>query len=124
MSSYTMSNAMSNNFSITETDSEGQNSTPLLRVWHLTRPNDSSYADALSNPLMYRAQSTLSPFPDAISVLTATPDYLSTGAPRLVPQWWRCCGCANLVNPSLAPEKKCPICSHSECGSCSTETVP
>ncbi|CAG8138421.1 unnamed protein product [Penicillium nalgiovense] len=115
--------AMSSNLSNAETDTEGQNPTPLLHDWHLAQPNHSSYADAMSSPLIYCAQPILAPYPDAISMLTPTPDYLPTGVPRLVPQWWRCCGCSNLVNPSLASEK-CPICSHSGCGNCSTETVP
>ncbi|CAP94972.1 hypothetical protein PCH_Pc21g00750 [Penicillium rubens Wisconsin 54-1255] len=113
--------AISNNFPNTQTDSEGQSSTHPLHGWHLAQPNHPCDADVMSSPLIYRAQPILAPYLDTISVLT--PDYLSTGAPRLVPQWWRCCGCSNLVNPSLASEK-CPICSHSECGNCSTETVP
>ncbi|KAJ5954996.1 hypothetical protein N7501_009275 [Penicillium viridicatum] len=128
MSFYTMSNsmsnAMSNTTSDTEADSEGHNSTPLPYGWRLPQPNNFSYADAMSSPLMYRARSTLAPFSDAISALAPMPDYLSTGAPRLVILWVRCCGCNNLVNPDLAPEHKCPICSHTECSSCGKENVP
>ncbi|KAJ5360489.1 hypothetical protein N7517_009680 [Penicillium concentricum] len=115
-----MSSAMSNKFSNTETNSEGQTST-LLHGLDLTQLNNSSYADAMSSAMISRARSTLAP--DAISRLTLTPDYLSTGAPRLVPVWRRCCQCTNLANPILAPEK-CSICSHSECPSCTTENVP
>ncbi|KGO38891.1 hypothetical protein PEX1_002850 [Penicillium expansum] len=126
MSAYTMSNvmsnAMSNKFSNAETDSEGHNSTPLPHGWRLPQPNDSSYVDAISGPLI--VQSTLAPFLDAISALTPRSDYLSTGAPRLVPIWVRCCGCGNLVNPNLAPEGKCPICAHCACRSCGSENVP
>lgn len=119
-----MFNAMSNKISDTEADSEGQNSTPLPYGWRLPQPNNFSYADIMSGPLVYRAQSTLALFPDAVSTLVPTPDYLSTGAPRLVVLWVRCCGCTNLVNPDLAPEKTCPICSHTECGSCGRENIP
>lgn len=119
-----MFHAMSNKISDTETDSERQNSTPLPYGWRLPQPNNFSCVDAMSSPLIYRAQSTLAPFPDAISALVPTPDYLSTGAPRLVVLWARCCVCGNLVNPDLAPEKKCPICSHTECGACGKENVP
>ena len=72
----------------------------------------------------FHAQSTLGPFPDAISVLTPTPEYLSTGPQRLMPEWWTCCEFQNLVNPNLAPERKCPIYSHVECDFCGTEIVP
>ncbi|KAJ5685502.1 hypothetical protein N7536_008121 [Penicillium majusculum] len=128
MSFYTMSNsvfiAMSNNISDTEADSEGQNSTPLPYGWRLPQPNNFSYDDAMTSPLEYCAQSTLAPFPDAVSALAPTPDYLSTGAPRQVILWVRCCRCSNLVNPELASEKKCPICAHTECSSCGKENVP
>ncbi|KGO68849.1 hypothetical protein PITC_077900 [Penicillium italicum] len=124
MSVHAMSNAISSKFLTTETDNEGQNSTPLPYGWRLPQPNDSSYADAMTSPPMHRAQSVLAPFPEAVSALAPTLDYLSTGAPRLVPVWMRCCECENLVNPSLAAEEKCPICSHSKCRYCTTETVP
>ncbi|KAL2699590.1 hypothetical protein AAEP93_009565 [Penicillium crustosum] len=122
--SNSMSNALSNNILDTKADSEGQNSTPLLYGRRLPQPNNLSYDDAMSNPPVYRARSTLAPFPDAISALVPGPDYLSTGAPRQVVLWVRCCGCKNLVNPHLAPENKCPICAHTECSSCGKENVP
>ncbi|KAJ5958471.1 uncharacterized protein N7479_005621 [Penicillium vulpinum] len=118
-----MSNAMSNMFSRIEIDSEGQDPIILSHGRQLTWPNDSSYANAMSSPLISPAQPIQAPFPDAISVLTLTPNELSTGAPRLVAEWWRCCDCDNMVNPSLA-SGKCPICSHAQCGSCKNETVP
>lgn len=124
ISAHAMSNAMSNKSSNTGTNSEGQNSTPFSHGWHFTRPNNSSYADSMSSTLTSHAHSTLAPFPDAISVLTPTPECLSTSAQRLVPEWWTCCKCQNLVNPNLAPERKCPICSHVECDFCGTEVVP
>ncbi|KAJ5165213.1 uncharacterized protein N7500_007043 [Penicillium coprophilum] len=123
MSAYSMPSAMFNTFLDTETDSEGQSSSPLSHGWHLTQPNNCSYACPMSSPLISRARSTLAPFPDAISILTPTPEYLSTGAPRLVPVWKRCCQCKNLTNPHLAPEK-CSICSHVPCPDCSDENVP
>ncbi|KAJ5926789.1 hypothetical protein N7516_008562 [Penicillium verrucosum] len=121
-----MSNSMfnANNTSDIEADSEGRNLTPLPYGWRLLQLNNSSYADVMSSPLMYRAHSTLAPFPDVIPTLAPTPDYLSTGAPRLAVLWVRCCGCNNLVNPDLAPEYRCPICSHTECSSCGKENVP
>ncbi|KAJ5836674.1 hypothetical protein N7447_002700 [Penicillium robsamsonii] len=123
MPAYAMSNAMSNKFPNSETDSDGQDPTPLLHGLHLTQPIASTYTNAMSSALISRGRSTLAPFPDAISMLTLTPDYLSTGTPRLVVIWRRCCQCGNLANPILAPEK-CSICSHSECGFCTTENVP
>ncbi|CAI7650263.1 unnamed protein product [Penicillium crustosum] len=87
--SNSMSNALSNNILDTKADSEGQNSTPLLYGRRLPQPNNLSYDDAMSNPPVYRARSTLAPFPDAISALVPGPDYLSTGAPRQVVLWRR-----------------------------------
>ncbi|KAJ5512486.1 hypothetical protein N7463_002038 [Penicillium fimorum] len=114
---------MSNKFLNTETDSEGQDPTPLLHGLHLTQPKASIYVNAMGSLLVSRARSTLALFPDATSMLTLTPDYLSTGDPRLVVIWRRCCQCGNLANPILAPEK-CSICSHSGCDCCTTENVP
>ncbi|OQE40012.1 hypothetical protein PENCOP_c006G00373 [Penicillium coprophilum] len=125
MSAYSIPSAMFNAFSNTETDSERQSSSSLFHGWHLTQSSDCSYACPMSSPLLSRARSTLAPSPDAISILTPTPtlEYLSTGAPRLVPVWTRCCQCKNLANPSLAPEK-CSICSHVICVGCGKEDVP
>ncbi|KAJ5198988.1 hypothetical protein N7491_000448 [Penicillium cf. griseofulvum] len=122
MSTYDVPSTMTNKFSNTETDSEEHDST-FSHGCHLTQPNDSFYADPTSSPLISRARSTLVPSQGAISLLTLAPNYLSTGTPRLVPEWRRCCECSNLVNPSLAPEK-CPICSHPACDFCSKENVP
>ncbi|KAJ6072323.1 hypothetical protein N7467_010408 [Penicillium canescens] len=80
------------------------------------------YSDGLTYPLVNRVRSTLVAFPDTMPVLT--PDYLSTGTPRqLVGDWWTCCGCKNLVNPALASERTCPICSHKNKGCCQKEDV-
>jgi hypothetical protein len=79
-------------------------------------------SDGLTYPLVNRVRSTLVAFPDTMPVLT--PDCLSTGTPRqLVGDWWTCCGCKNLVNPALASERTCPICSHKNTGCCQKENV-
>ncbi|KAJ5794929.1 hypothetical protein N7457_001528 [Penicillium paradoxum] len=117
--------AMSNKFSTTETVNERQNQSPLLQGWHFNRLdiNASMDADAMSSPLTSRVRSMVPPFSDGMSVLAPTADFLSTGAPRMVPQWWVCCGCDQMVNPNLASEDKCPICAHSKCPSCKKEEV-
>lgn len=79
-------------------------------------------SDGLTYALVNRVRSTLVAVPDTMSVLSS--DYLSTGTPRqLVGDWWTCCGCKNLVNPALASESTCPICSHKNKGCCQKEDV-
>ncbi|CAI7604016.1 unnamed protein product [Penicillium glandicola] len=45
-----VSNVMSNQFTNTETDSEGHNSIPLFHGRPLAQPNDSTYANTMGSP--------------------------------------------------------------------------
>ncbi|KAJ5463026.1 hypothetical protein N7475_007970 [Penicillium sp. IBT 31633x] len=114
--------AITNKILTTEASNERQNQTTPLHSWHFNQLESLALSEAASIPLVFHGRSMLAPFTDTMTVLTPSPDCLSTGAPRLVPAWWRCCGCDQLVNPSLA--SRCPICSHDECSSCGTENVP
>ena len=108
--------AMFTELSIEETDSP-------LYDWHFNQLNSSIYNNTTSTVLRSYSRSTLDGRADTMSALPSTPDYLSTGAPRLVADWWTCCKCGQMVNPNLAPENRCPCCEHDHCDYCKKETV-
>ncbi|KAJ5322654.1 hypothetical protein N7452_010943 [Penicillium brevicompactum] len=105
---------MSTHAFLTETDG-------LPSDWSTIYSECSYNHQDLRPSLMSRSLSVLY-MPDTMATFMPT-ETLSTGAPKMAAGWWTCCSCKQMVNPNLAPESRCPCCSHTRCGTCRSENV-
>jgi hypothetical protein len=73
---------------------------------HIYHPD---FTDVANSPPVHRLRS-------------GNTDLAGSGAPIMNVVWWVCCGCDNMNNPILAPDR-CSQCPHYKCSHCSAVNV-